>query len=70
MQWTYFIKFDELALISAQLNRNLSQTIAQKGSKSPEIAENGYFWPKTRYFKGENVHNLAEMGQDVESLME
>ena len=34
------------------------------------MAENGYFWPKTRLFKGQNVHNLGGMGQYIESLME
>ena len=33
------------------------------------MADNGCFWPKTRYFKGQNVLNLAEMGQDGKSLM-
>ena len=33
------------------------------------MAEHGCFWPKTRYFKGQNVPNLAEMCQDGKSLM-
>ena len=48
MQWTSLIKVDELESISGQLNRNLSPTSAHKGSKSLKMAENGYFWPKTR----------------------
>ena len=34
------------------------------------MAENGYFRPKTRLFKGQNVQNLGAMGQFIESLIE
>ena len=48
MQWTYLIKVDDMASISGQLDQDLSPTSAHKGSISLKMAENGYFWPKTR----------------------
>ena len=64
MQWTSLIKVDELASISGQLNRNLSQTITQKGQKGPIMAENkilNIFFFKLSIFETESTeHNIKK----------